>query len=150
MNNKFELVKNFQKIWSLKKIDGTEDAIPVEEYVGYMDPANVMMIIPKLKSVKEIIQNSFDVEESKVPKLSYKVVITERSLDNCMVVARLGGEKPGLTENSVKLSAGYMKVILSLCTKTKSESIVFKFSKDYPLWVESEEMIIILAPRVEA
>ena len=145
--HKFELVKNFQKIWTLKKEE--DIIIPVEEYVGYMDPANVMIIIPKLKSVKEVIQNSFEVEESKVPKLSYNVVVTERSLDNCMVVARLGGGKPGLMENSVKLSAGYMKTILNLCTKTKSTGVVFKFIKDYPLWVESEEMIIILAPRVE-
>ena len=145
--HKFELVKNFQKIWTLKKEE--DIIIPVEEYVGYMDPANVMIIIPKLKSVKEVIQNSFEVEESKVPKLSYNVVVTERSLDNYMVAARLGGGKPGLMENSVKLSSEYMKVILSLCTKTKSGSVVFKFIKDYPLWVESEEMIIILAPRVE-
>ena len=147
MTNKLDLVKQFNKIWSFKKSEN--DEIPEEEYMGYMDQANILMVVPKLKSIKDFIKDNFDAEEKEVPKLDYMMVFSKHNLDKLLVSARLEGIKEGAVENSVKLSAEYMKLILNLCTKTKSTSILFKYKKDYPLWAETEELIIILAPRVK-
>ena len=147
MANKLDLIKDFNKIWTKKEVEN--DVIPPGEYVGYMDPANVMMIIPKLRSIKSMIVDNFDVKEDKVPKLNYTFQFINSSEDKLRIFGRLTGEKNEIAENSVKLSPEYMVVILKLCTKTKSGGILFKYRKDYPLWAETEEMIIILAPRVD-
>ena len=148
MATKLDLIKQFNKIWSWKRIED-DDIIPESERVGYRDPANVMMVIPKLKSIKNAIIDNFDVDEKEVPQLDYMMFFSGHTADKLLISARLQGIKPGAVENSVKLSTEFMKVVLNLCTKTQSESILFRYKKDYPLWAETEELIIILAPRID-
>jgi len=146
--DRFDLITDFKKILNPKIID--EEIIPKEEWAGYNNFANTMMVIPKLRGVKDIIEQNFDFNPvNKLPNLSYGIQFIEGSRDKIRVFARLEGTTSKFDENSVKLSKEYIKVILKLCTNTKSGSVLFKFRKDYPLYVETDEMIIVLAPIVE-
>lgn len=145
--NKLKLIGNFEKLWKFKKIEDKE--IPQEEYTGYLDPSKVIMVIPKLESIRGVITDNFDVDKTdKIPNLNFDIQHILGSKDKLKVFARLEGTENKFDENSVKLSTELMKIVLKLCMNTKSESILFKFRKYYPLWVETKELIIILAPRV--
>lgn len=143
----WELIGDFSQLWKLKD---KSEKIPMEELRGYMDPASIIMVIPKVEGVKEIIESHFDVGPPIiVPPLSYSVQILPGTQTGLEVFARIIGEKSKYEENAIRLGAGYLKIVLTLCSKTASDSILFKFRKDYPLWAETEEMIVILAPKVE-
>ncbi len=145
--DRFELIRDFQNIFMPKIIN--EEVIPKEEYVGYNDPANVMMVIPKLRGIRDMIEQNFNFNPvNKIPNLSYGIHFIEGNQDKIKVFARLEGTTSKFDENSVRLSKEYIKLILKLCTNTKSDEVIFKFRKDYPLYVETAEMIIILAPRI--
>jgi len=144
--NKLDLIKDFSKLFEFK----SEEKISEEGWVGFSNPAFTIMVIPKLKSIKNVITDNFDVtQDMTIPSLNYNIQMIEGDMDKVKVIGRLAGGKTEIVENSVKFSPELMKVILKLCTKTQSENILFKFRREYPLWAETDEMIIILAPRVD-
>jgi len=122
VTEKQDIIKQFGKIFKEKS---NEEDIKREDLKGYMDPSNVMCIIPKKESLRTYLINNFEVEERKIPEFDY----TDNKLE------------PVCT-----YSCEYMKVILEM-TKN-SEVIKFKLKSDYPLWAETEDIIVILAPRV--
>jgi len=153
--NKFKrFFKGFKKIWEEKekeKIDGLTNVmieklfesqdeidnkkIKVEDYVGYLDGASVMMIIPKNSLLKSLIENNFDVElfhnyEDMKEMINPSCYIVEEKEE---IVSKYSEELITIIFNLIK-DGGNVKI------KTK---------KDYPLWVENDNMIILLAPRVE-
>ena len=145
--DKFDLINNLKELFNSTIVN--KEVISEEGLIGYNNLANTIMVIPKLKGIKEVIEQTFQFNPvAKIPNLSYNVQFIDADIDKMKVFARLEGTANKFEENSVKLSAEYMKMILKLCTNTKSEGVLFKFRKDYPLWVETDEMIVILAPRV--
>lgn len=127
---KKDLYKDFKKIFSIDKDKEGEDEI-IEPKIGYIDLANVMMVIPKKKSLKQFIVNTFDVNESKRPEiLNY----------------RISKEEIG-KEISTIYSGDYLKLILEIVKHY--DTVRFKMKQDYPLLVETEDFDFILAPRVE-
>jgi hypothetical protein len=51
--------------------------------------------------------------------------------------------------NAVRISTEMLKRVLKLITKTESDSVLFRVSKDYPMFVGAEDFEVIIAPRVE-
>lgn len=147
---KLNLIKDFSKLFDFKfDAQDDDDKIPENERKGYMDTTNVMMVIPKLKSVRELILQNFDVDKNtKIPDLAYKVHMVSGGEDKIKVYARMMGEKIEYKENVAMFSPEYLKVIATLCSKTKSDKVTIKFRNDYPMWMETDEMICIIAPRV--
>lgn len=131
-NKKLNLIKDIGQIFKTRETIA-DDLIPESDLTGFMDYANVMMIIPKKKSIKDIIINLFEITEPKDFKslnLDYK---TEDNLK-------------GLENKSI-YSAEYLKVLLTIATN--SERVTLKLKRDYPLFAETEDLILIIAPRVE-
>ncbi|MDP2684938.1 MAG: hypothetical protein Q8P20_07945 [bacterium] len=130
-SKKIDVLKNFNKLFNTKIPETSEadkkDIIPESELNGFMDPANVLMVIPKRFSIKATLLSLFDLGEGqKAPELSYYP-----DKDNEIVS---------------KYSCEYLKIMLEL---TKHyEAITIKTRQDYPLWIECDDFIIILAPRV--
>lgn len=145
--DKLDFIKNFSELFDFKVADNNEDIIPEGERNGYMDSRNIMMVIPKLYSVKKIIDDSFDVVTAKVPKLNYKVHMVNGGDDKIKVYSRMMGETTAYEENSACFSPEYLKIIAKLCSKTKSKNVIIKLRKFYPMWLETDEVICIIAPR---
>ena len=146
--NKKDLITNFSQLFS-----GNDDGekIPPDKYEYFMEKANVLSVVPKLKHIRTLLESNFDctTRPFDLKKWNkYKV----HHIGNCdmEVFARLdGGKIDDIQENTIKIDTEYLKIILKLVTKTQDDSVLFKVRKDYPLWVETSEMIIIVAPRIE-
>lgn len=128
-DKKPQLIKDFGLLLKAKPTTGEmQEDIKEEERRGYMDPANICMIVPLKKWVKEAITSLYDAgEESKIPSLDYKH--QERGL-----------------ENTSKYSMEYLSIMLKL--SNYYDSIELSLMHEYPLRVKTEDFIIILAPRV--
>lgn len=107
-----------------------KEVIPKSKRRGYIDPASVCMIIPKTQEFKRTLLNNFEVEETKIPKLDYKLDKIETGL-----------------EIKSKYATDYLNILLNL--NKVYDSVIIKIKPNYPLWVETEDFIFILAPRLE-
>jgi len=131
MNNKMERKKSItklKKIWEEKGTDSEE--IPVEKRKIYLDPANVMGIIPKTHSARKILLDNFEAGKGKnIPILEYKC------------------EEEAISKFSFK----YFKWILDFtkCFSDEEDGCRLKVRKDYPLTIEMKYFDIILAPMIE-
>lgn len=147
MNKIKNLLKHFEKIWD-KKSDADElsniiieklskdkeiKGINWEDYIGYIDNPNVLLVVPKKEWLKKLIENNFKVKEEKE---------RARNLINSLSYAPDNWE-----EISCSYSEEYLNIIFGLIKGY--EKIKFKMKKDSPLWVETNDFIIILAPRIE-
>ena len=101
------------------------EKIPIDKRVGYMDKSNCIMLIPKNYFMKNLITNDFDVEESKVVDLKY--------------------DKGG----SCKFSTEFLSLLLPMLKNTVGASFKISVQKEYPMTIETNEMIVIIAPRVD-
>ena len=124
--------KLFDAKENLNVLDNKED-IPEAERKGVMDQANVCMLIPKKKWVLDTLKNNFRFEDADfkpLPKLDYVC-----GLDHA--------------ENEIvsKYAGLYLRIMLEM-TK-HSEYLIMKIKPDYPIWIECEDFIYIIAPRVE-
>jgi hypothetical protein len=129
--NKEKTIKILKKIWDLDIVED-QTIIPEAERKMYTDRANVMGIIPKTYEAKKLITDFFNVslfENSKIPDLDY--------------------HDDSNNQIQCKYSQEYIKIILELIKYSDTEKIIFKLKPDYPLWVETNEFIIILAPMVD-
>ena len=99
-----------------------------ENLKGFMDLANVFMVIPKYEELKTFITENFEVSETdKIPELDYNK------------------ENSGTS----KYSSEYAKVLFSIAKNTNDNFFKISVAENYPLKVETNEYIFILAPRVE-
>lgn len=128
---KLDIIKNFDKLFNVEGYhEGGSNDIPKKQRKGYLDPANISMVIPKLNSVKKLLVECYDVGEgTKIPSLDYH-------------------SKEGELCKS-KYSKDFLKTLLTITLKSQSDSISFELRKNYPLRIECKELIFILAPRVE-
>lgn len=102
---------------------------PENEYytstVGYTDPNNHIMIIPKIAAVRDYILSHFEVTEQAIPSFTYKE-----------------SNKP------CKISVKYMSLILSIISIEDKNGFEILALKDYPLRIETSQMIVYIAPMV--
>lgn len=125
-----DIAKQLGKLFVEKDKEEDNQKIEKQDYKMYMDPANVIGVIPKTTQIKAIIESEFDVVGNEVPSsIEYDYT---------------GDVGEGVSD----FSREYMKVLLTIATKSKSGKITIKLKQDYPLWVETEELICVLAPRV--
>jgi hypothetical protein len=103
----------------------TEDTEEITCDKGYMDKASVIMLIPKTQALKDYIISNFDVTEAPIPTLDY----------------------PN-NEGGSNYSKEYMGILLSIIKNSNSDNIEIHTGRDFPLKVETKEMIFILAPRI--
>ena len=123
---KLNLDKDLSKIWDLKGLS-VEEKIKEEDYIGYMDDTNVFMIIPKNNLIKLAIENNFKTEEPRKQPLNLNYVNSEY-------------------EAVSVYSVEYLRLFFKLISHYKQVKI--KVIKDYPMWLETDDFIIILAPQV--
>ncbi len=130
---KLNLVRQFGKLFSLRAADTNGGIIPESERVGYMEPTNVCMIIPKNRDFKALLETTFDVTPSKIPELDYKLQPSTNP-DHWLI-------------NKAKFSTGYLKILLELSKNYETMTISIK--PDYPMTAEVEDFIFILASKLE-
>lgn len=119
--------KEIKQLSKMLKGKTNKTIIKEEDYKMYMDPSNVMGIIPKTTEFRDSLVVEFDVEAVKVPYLEYTTGIPQ-----------------------CRYSVDYLTLILEFMKLFKDEIVVeLKLKQDYPLWVEMEQFIIILAPRCD-
>lgn len=124
---KKDLLKNFSELFHQKMTQ--EEIIPDSDLKGYLDLANVMMVIPKTNKVRDLIIYNFDVQEKKIPSLDYQ----QTDLNKI---------------NTVKISSVYLKVALEL---TKHDDVVeISVKNDYPMTLETKYIKIIIGPRIDS
>ena len=128
-NNKIDLIKGINKLFSNKKLSKDKD-IPLKDRKMYMEPSVVSGIIPKKEWVLNELINNFEVVEQIIPTFSYE--ISNDDFGNVMVS---------------KYDAHYLKLLLSMCKNY--DSIKISVKKDYPLMLECDDFIFILAPKVD-
>lgn len=138
------LIKVFNKIWEEKegkdelaelfiekfgnKILDKGIEIKEKDYIVYTDGSSILGIIPKKEKLKRIIENNFKVyNKNKISKfMDFKGK----------------GE-----EIKSKYSVEFLKIGLNLIKNY--EVVNIKMNKDAPIWMECEDFIFVLAPRIE-
>src|SRR3990167_10888736 len=130
MADKISIVKHFGKLFAHKPESDDEAVIALEERKLYLDLANVAGIVPKKEWVKQAIWTLFDVSEpGKVPELNYS-----------------NDSLKGLS-SSCKYSGEYLKILIAIVAEY--DSVKISVQHDYPMKIETDDFIMILAPRVE-
>ena len=133
------LTKVFEEIWSMKGIKEGDEVINIkeEDFEAYVDPSHVFMIIPKTLTTKKIIEQ-FDTTKRDEKGKKLLKIFTYR-------MANIDETKEEICS---KYTMDYLKIILELCKGY--QSIKLKMRTDYPLWIETDDFICVLAPRVES
>lgn len=103
--------------------------IPEDKRQMYLDPANVMGIIPKTENFRELFLGTFNVEGRKTQSINWEC-------------------EKGVVPTGA-YSTEYLKLILGFVTVGDADKVKITSGNDSPLKVENDECIIILAPRVE-
>jgi len=122
---KKDILRHMSKLWTLAK-DYEDELIPEGDRKGFMDPANVCMVIPKKKKFLSFLKSTFVLSEpQKVPKLDFK------------------GDG---TASVSTYSCEYIRVLLEMAKH--DDSVRLSLKADYPLKAETEDFVFVLAPRV--
>ena len=120
-----ELIKTIKKWYKEKpEVDGRM----VEKQEMYLSYDEVFGFIPKKEFVKEILETLFEIGDKK----------TTFDFD----YSYMGNE-----EIESIYSGEYFKIIAEICKNY--DEVKVKMKRDYPLWVETDDFIFILAPRRE-
>ena len=121
-------MKALKKIKELKKIfncaEKEQTYIAKENLNGYMSLDNVLLFIPKTEQVETLIRENFEYVQQKIPKLEYNTI--------------------GVSVYSTE----YLKKIFSILDLFDDDSVLIKSGIDYPLWLETDTFVIILAPKI--
>ena len=151
------LLRGFAKIFEKKKeIDDLKDImirkllkndekikIKEEEYIGYITLNNILMVIPKTEIIKKLIETNFEVSFDERDKEEVKGMILsmKNEIDNKK-------DKQKGREISSLYNSKYLNIIFNL-TKNYDKSVKIKMQIDSPMFIETPDFIIILAPRIE-
>lgn len=142
------LLSCFKRIWSfkndehrdkllemiLRKAMKTEDK--VLDYLnetGYTDVANVFLIVPKKENVKVMLNSIFDNTDYK----KEEIPLTKfASYDETIS----GKREFNMSDYSSKSILPLLKGYLNIKFRIKD--------MNYPMWIETEDFVIIVAPRI--
>ena len=115
--------------------------IKEENYEGYLDDFNVLMVIPKIEIIKYLIEVNFEFERKDKEKVKDMMIYIKKEIN--MRKGKQNGE-----EISSLYNPKYLSIIFNL-TKNYENNVRIKMHKDSPLFVETPDFTIILAPRIE-
>lgn len=139
-----KLLRAFGKIWiekenkdelsniMIQKLFKKDKNMRRKDYIAYLDYANVMAIIPKKEALSKLITHNFDVGET-------------RGYENIKSLL-----KPYISKSTKEQITYYAPELLELIfnlTKIYDTNIKIKLHSDFPLWVETDDFIFVLAPR---
>ena len=114
----------------VKKVVSNKDNTPItasDGYEGYVDNLNIIIVVPKIEELKVLIEFYF--ECNKKPLSSLKLDYFPKGECVCLY------------------SSKFLYILTSIFKH--GESLKIKMKKDYPIWLEDDNLIVILAPRVE-
>lgn len=130
------------KIFSATKLNGYNESDKITEpNEGLMDCAHAAMIIPKTHTFKASLAAAFvpsDADPKEYWKAAPALSYAPKSLNN--------GETVPL-ESTSRYSSEYLLYVLEICKAYKYVSI--SVAHNYPMRVETEDFIFMLAPRVD-
>ena len=141
------LMKAFGKIWSEKenkdkdelsnimitKLLKKEKNMRRKNYIAYLDYANVMAIIPKKEALSKLIANNF-------------IIGKTRDFESIKPFLKPYISKS--TKEQITFYAPELLELISNLTRIYDTNIKIKSHRDFPLWVETDDFICILAPRI--
>lgn len=127
-------VNQFKKIWRTRDFEAEQnEAIKPKDRVMYMDNSNVMAMIPKRTWFKNQLESVFDVGQG-------------RKVPDWVPLGSNGSKiEEGLPKS--KYSSEWLQWVLAFCKHY--ESVTFTMGTDYPLQIETDDFIWILAPRID-
>lgn len=126
------ILKVLGKIFAHK----TETDIEIEEKnrIGFIDPANIMMVIPKTTEYLEFIQSSFKLTVGKIP--------------DCVIYAnRTYTDKTNKKVFSTNIPGAYFSLLTNLCKY--ADFVKITVGDEFPIKFETEHFIVLVAPRIE-
>jgi len=126
MDDKYirQSVTQLKKLF-LQKYDADADA-EISPTKGYLDVTGVIMLIPKTQQLKDYILKNFEVTERDIVSLDYSS-----------------------NSGTGKYSVDFISLILGMLKNTNFKTLEISAGSDYPLSLETKEIKIIIAPRVE-
>lgn len=119
---KLKQIQKLAKLFNEKTKEST--VIPEKDYQLYPDPTVVSGVIPKTTGFRDAFLSTFDVEPGTVP-LDYS----------------------GQDYTGCSYPTEYLRIVLDFMKSFDDEKVLIKMKKDYPIWFEFKEFIIIIAPR---
>ena len=124
MDDKYirQSVTQLKKLF-LQKYDADAEISPTK---GYLDVTGVIMLIPKTQQLKDYILKNFEVTERDIVSLDYSS-----------------------NSGTGKYSVDFISLILGMLKNTNFKTLEISAGSDYPLSLETKEIKIIIAPRVE-
>lgn len=128
-DKKLDLIKHFPKLFKLKE-DAQGEVIGLlkdNQFKMFMNNTNVVGVVPKKVFIRDYLRNNFD--------------CTEREF-NPKVLNFTNTEGENISSYGSELLAMVLPLALN------SEVIKIKMGKDTPIWLETEDLILIIAPRV--
>ena len=132
----FIAVTKLKKLFSER--EGESTPLKEKDMNVYHDRMMVICLMPKTQRMKEIFEAHFD----KTMKMETGGVIKN--------LTYVPEKKEKKEEVRTKYATDYLLKILELLKAfNNDDSITLKMRKDYPIWVETDEFVIVLAPRVE-
>ena len=120
--NRIKIIKGLNKIFSKIK-ETTRTKIDPKDRKGYMDMANVCMIIPKTVEFKQLLIRNYNVHEAKILNLNYGNTIED---------------------HSVGLNCKYLNVLLNI--QKSYEYVKVTARRDMPITFETDDFEFIVAP----
>jgi len=133
---RLDLIKDLKKLFEGKEkyLEEESDEIPKAERQGIIDRESIILIVPKKKWLLNAIKEVFNIESS----------VTEpiKTLDYT-----IDYEKIKKLEIASNYNYEYLRKVMDLCKNY--EAIKLKMLRDYPLYIETKDFDLVLAPRVD-
>jgi len=164
------LFKQLEKILGgCEKIEETEkdQEIPIADRKGFLDPANVMMIIPKSKKLMTYMTDIMKLmPRDKTPELYYEL-FKEADLDvfrqsvtdetditklkeNVLTFITKIRDSDITRPNASTYSCDYIEKVITIVKHAGSQKVKIFVKRDYPITVETDNLKFVLAPQVDS
>ena len=129
----FIAVTKLKQLFSKK--EGKTTPLKEKDMNVYHDRTVVICVMPKTKRMKDIFEAHFD---------------ASMKMEDPNIIKKLKYVPEDKEEASSKYAVDYLLKILELLKAfNHNDTVTIKMKKDYPIWVETDEFVIVLAPRVE-
>lgn len=133
LKSELALIKALSKLYKEVEPENRLLITEMENYKGYISSDNIFMFVPKTERMKEIFNRFTDKtfkQMQNVPDLKY---ISSGNIT---------------TENTSKFNIKTLMLLME-CFKNTFETLKISVMNNYPIKLENDHFIFILAPRIE-
>lgn len=124
-------LSGLRKLLEAKEPNPEDDDIPPEKRKMYFDRAHVMGIIPKTQTFQNLMQTHFILTEGKIPTIDYTTDTAQKSYHTLEGI----------------YSTEYLSIFHQMSKQYKH--CVFRMTPEKPLMLETDDFIVLLAPRID-